>query len=123
MGNPLQGKRLARIPQGMRAFLRGPQAGQAVHYRNVMCAQSRCQACISILQTYPKQGVFASLRAKSRSGVPPPQHILKREPSMRRQDIQLLTLARQGDPAARSKAGRRYLVGGRWLSAPCGHGA
>jgi TPR repeat protein len=31
---------------------------------------------------------------------------------MRRQDIQLLTLARQGDPAARSKAGRRYLVGG-----------
>lgn len=31
---------------------------------------------------------------------------------MRRQDIQLLTLARQGDPVARSKAGRRYLVGG-----------
>src|SRR3989338_4397149 len=31
---------------------------------------------------------------------------------MRRQDIQLLILARQGDPAARSKAGRRYLVGG-----------
>ena len=31
---------------------------------------------------------------------------------MRRQDIQLQTLARQGDPAARSKAGRRYLVGG-----------
>jgi TPR repeat protein len=31
---------------------------------------------------------------------------------MRRQDIQLLALARQGDAAARSEAGRRYLVGG-----------
>jgi TPR repeat protein len=31
---------------------------------------------------------------------------------MRRQDIQLLGLARQGDAAARSEAGRRYLVGG-----------
>ena len=50
-------------------------AGQAVHYRDVMCAQSRCQACVSILQTCPKQGVFASLRAKSRFGVPPPQHV------------------------------------------------
>lgn len=31
---------------------------------------------------------------------------------MRRQDIQLLALARQGDAAARGEAGRRYLVGG-----------
>ncbi len=31
---------------------------------------------------------------------------------MRRQDIQLLALARQGDAAARSEAGRRYLIGG-----------
>ncbi len=31
---------------------------------------------------------------------------------MRRQDIQLLALARQGDAAARAEAGRRYLVGG-----------
>lgn len=31
---------------------------------------------------------------------------------MRRQDIQLLALARQGDAVARSEAGRRYLVGG-----------
>jgi TPR repeat protein len=30
---------------------------------------------------------------------------------MRRQDIQLLALARQGDPAARNEAGRRYLLG------------
>ncbi|HWI10851.1 MAG TPA: hypothetical protein VNU48_05940 [Burkholderiaceae bacterium] len=30
---------------------------------------------------------------------------------MRRQDIQLLALARQGDPAARCEAGRRYLLG------------
>ena len=30
-----------------------------------MFTQSRCQACISILQTCPKQGVFASLRAKN----------------------------------------------------------
>jgi TPR repeat protein len=30
---------------------------------------------------------------------------------MRRQDIQLLALARQGDPAARCEAGRRYLKG------------
>jgi TPR repeat protein len=33
-------------------------------------------------------------------------------PKMRRQDIQLLALARQGDPAARREAGRRYLAGG-----------
>ena len=30
---------------------------------------------------------------------------------MRRQDIQLLALARQGDSAARCEAGRRYLLG------------
>ncbi len=35
-----------------------------------------------------------------------------KESEMRRQDIQLLALARQGDAAARSEAGRRYLLGG-----------
>ena len=30
---------------------------------------------------------------------------------MRRQDIQLLALARQGDAAARREVGRRYLLG------------
>jgi TPR repeat protein len=41
--------------------------------------------------------------------VPCSQH--HRELRMRRQDIQLLALARQGDTAARCEAGRRYLLG------------
>ena len=40
--------------------------------------------------------------------VPLTQHL---EPAMRRQDIQLFALARQGDTAARCEVGRRYLAG------------